>query len=168
LYGAVFCFLCSGFLLSKNRAIKTKGISLLAILGVLFIISALGALEWSIYKKAFDFQPHVLLHIFVAQSILFSLFFIVGIRDLIAGVKTGAITPTNIVITTALIVPFVFLEGFALSQLPVAIVVLSTVWPLALYAVSDVKTKQLKLSKTSGLAFVGVVTGIILLALSGV
>jgi hypothetical protein len=81
-------------------------------------------------------------------------------------VKTGAVTPKNIAITTALIVPFVFLEGFALSQLPVAIVVLANVWPLALYAVFDVKTEQLKLSKTSGLAFLGVVTGIILLALS--
>lgn len=156
---AIILFLVSGYMLTKNRQ-QSKvhfGVSIV----ILLLLSVLGVLEYTTYKKAMLLQSNILLHTIVAQGILATAFFLYGYRPLLKGIKERIIKMKDIIYITLLFFPFVILESFGISQLPVAVVILTTIFPILIYSIYDAKNLEVKLSTQTISAFVVAIGGVI-------
>lgn len=155
-------FFGSGWLLTKNRTALETHFSLPLIIAVVFGISLFEALDFFLYKQGMLIQDNVLLHIVIAQVLLISCFTIAGFPALVRHLRSGAIRPWQLVVIPALFVPAVLLEGLAIYQLPIVLMVTSSIISIVILTGIDVVNRELVLTTESKLAILGVIGGILI------
>ena len=163
---SVLLFFLSGYLLTKNKIEKhflRKKIFLL-IIGALSFIQVI---DYSLYKKALLMQESILFHVVISQTLLFSIFFIIGYKSLRKDMLIKRVKWKHIGLITVFIFFAAILESFGFRGLPIAILLLAGIFPILLYSIYDLKTREIKFTKTTVIALISLILGIALLSIKG-
>jgi hypothetical protein len=155
-------FFISGWLLTRNRKIETAGLTMPYIIAIIFGISLFEALDFFLYKQAIALQGNPLLHIIIAQILLVGAFTLIGGRALIRHLQSGAIKLWHLLAIPALFVPAVVLEGLAIAELPISLMITSSIVSVVMLMAIDAYNKEIRLTPESWLALILVVIGIVL------
>lgn len=158
---AISCFFVGGFILTSNRNKLKQKIGTWKVLLIIMISSLLNVAIFSVYKLGLGMQTNILVHVSLSQSLLHGIYFIVGFNFLKKGMKKKIVTEKHILFIPLLLILGATSEAFALSKLPIVIIMLMGVLPLAIYSVFDIKKKEILLNVQSifavSLVFVGLI-----------
>lgn len=163
---AIILFFIGGYILTKSKIPKSNRLPLTRALTFVFMIAGLDVIGYAIYKEGLLIQPTIFFHIIITQSILFTMFFIIGRKSLTSDFKDSKILPKDIVGVNVLIFAYLILEAIAVKEFPLSIVVSVSILPLVLYSLFDFKNREINLSYKSILALVLVSIGIIFIAMN--
>lgn len=144
LTGIFFLFI-SGMLLSKNKRISDPNIFLMLLL--LLLVSVLGISLYAIYKYILPIQPHPVIHGIISQLVVYTAFSLIAYRHLRKDYESHLYGNKDIIGFGLLIFIFTITEAFLLQELPLTIIVLLSVISLLVYALYDIKRKDLVLSR---------------------
>ncbi|MDD3190443.1 MAG: hypothetical protein PHI66_01995 [Candidatus Pacebacteria bacterium] len=149
LTGIFFLFI-SGILLSKNK--KTNDMNILLILSIILILSILGISLYSIYKYTLPIQPNPVIHGIISQLVVYISFSFFAYKHLRKDYSSHLYNRKDITDFGLLIFIFTITEAFLFKELPLTIIILLSVISLLIYAVYDIKKKELVLSQQIYLA----------------
>ncbi|MFA7170381.1 MAG: hypothetical protein WC180_00140 [Candidatus Paceibacterota bacterium] len=149
LTGIFFLFI-SGILLSKNK--KASDMNIFLMLSVILILSVLGISLYSIYKYALPVQPNPLIHGVISQLVVYILFSFFAYKHLQKDYTEHLYNRKDIIDFSLLIFIFTVTEAFLFKELPLTIIILLSVISLLIYAVYDIKKKEIILSRQIYLA----------------
>lgn len=150
--GIIFMFI-SGILLSRGK--KKNGndeMGMLSVLAAVLAISILGVFQTSIYKYALPIQPHPVIHGIISQLMIYTLYIFFTFRYLKKDYKKHIYNGKDIAGFGLLIFVFTIIEAFLFQALPVTILILLSVINLLIYALYDIRRKELTLSRQIYLA----------------
>lgn len=153
---ALACILVGSLILGHVRNSVPNLRQGLALVGWCVIITA----QVSAYKYGQNFQPDVLAFTVLAQG---SSSFLYTLLWLLPSVKNTPFKLTQALPLLAVAFTGVAIEGFAYKALPLAVVILITMSGAALFAVYDLATRDLPLTKRTALALAAIALGFMLL-----
>ncbi len=154
--GALACILIGSLLLGHARKSIPNLKQALALVVWCVIITA----QVSAYKYGQTFQPEVLSFTILAQG---SSTFLYTLLWLLPSVQNTPFKLTQALPLLAVAFTGVVIEGFAYAALPLAVVILITMSGAALFAVYDLATRDLPLTKRTGFALAAIALGFMLL-----
>ncbi|MDD3006198.1 MAG: hypothetical protein PHX30_01300 [Candidatus Pacebacteria bacterium] len=149
LIGIFFLFI-SGILLSKNK--RANDMNILVTLSIILILSILGISLYSIYKYAMPIQPNPVIHGVISQLVVYVLFSFFAYKYLRQDYTAQLYNRKDVIAFSLLIFIFTVTEAFLFKELPLTIIILLSVISLLIYAVYDIKKKEIILSRQIYLA----------------
>jgi hypothetical protein len=164
-FSSVFFFFLSSYLLTKNK-IEKHFLSRKISISIIAILSVIQVIDYFLYKKAILIQDSILFHVVLSQVALFIIFFIIGQESLRKDISNKKINWKHIVIITFFIFLAAILESFAFKELPVAILLLTAIFPILIYSIYDMKTSEIKVTKTTFIALLSLILGIVFLSIT--
>lgn len=162
--GIIFMF-ASGILLSRGKKKNGDEMGMLAVLTAVLAISILGVFQVSLYKYALPIQPHPVIHGIMSQLMIYTLFLVFTFRHLRKDYQKRIYGIKDIAGLGSLIFILTIIEAFLIQELPITILVLLSVINLLIYALYDIRKKELTLSRQIYLAGALSVTALIMMNL---
>lgn len=153
---ALACILCGSLLLGHARNSLPNVKQTVALIGWCAIITA----QVSAYKYGQTLQTDVLAFTILAQG---SSTFLYTLLWLLPSVQNTPFKLTKALPLLAVAFTGVAIEGFAYQALPLAVVILITMSGAALFAVYDLATRDLPLTRRTALALAAIAAGFMLL-----
>ena len=125
---------------------------MLFLLSIILVLSILGIFQISIYKYALAIQPSPLIHGVISQLVIYMCFSFFAYRYLKNDYKMQFYKRRDIFDFSLLIFLFTITEAFLIQALPLTIIVLLSVMSLLIYAIYDIKKKEITPSRQLYLA----------------
>lgn len=158
--GAIL-FIAAGALLSKTKIQKID----YKILAIVLAISLATAIQFTFYKLAIETQTTPVVHGLIAAGIFFTTAFIIGFKQLIEDYKKKIYKLFDFLRFGVLIVIFSIIEVLLFVELPLTIMILLSVLNLVIFAIYDVKTKEIEFSWKIPTAFFITLAALVLINL---
>lgn len=163
---AALLLLIGGFILSKNANYlpqnNNRPISLKIVIGILTLSALLFVVDATAYKTGVNIQRNILYQIVFTQTLLHSLFFIGGARQIQRCLIEKKITKQDILLIFSLLLIATFFEVFMVKNFSLMLLMVLPIISLVLFSFYDFKNGQLQFSKQSLAALVFVALGLVL------
>jgi len=130
-------------------------------LGIILFLAVVEVATYSLFKMGAQMQESYLFHNVLSQALLFPVFFLIGRTYLISDIKTGIFPTFYIWAMMGLMLAAAIAEGFAIAGLPVSLIIMFSLIRVVVYALHDIKTRELPLTPLNGLSIAMIAAGLV-------
>lgn len=130
-------------------------------LGIIFVMALVEVSTYTLFKQGASLQPDPTFHNALSQLLLFSIFVVMGRKAYEHDRKEGKLPTLYLIALATLLTIGCLAEGLALAALPLTLLMTISLLRPVIYAIHDIKTKELLLTPANATAIALIIGGLV-------